>query len=81
MKNSHKDHFLICICGASPLEIFWIKRGLKKRTECREGSAIYLLGAYLNQDVLLVQSGIGGKNIRGALRDLPLKSDIDFFEA
>jgi nucleoside phosphorylase len=76
MKNAHRNPLLICICGASPLEILWIKRGLNKRAEWREGSALYRFGTYLDQKVLLIQSGIGGKNIRRALRDLPLKYDI-----
>lgn len=76
MKNILRNPFLICICGASPLEILWIKRGLNIKEERREGSALYRFGNYLDQKVLLVQSGIGGKNIRRALRDLPLKYDI-----
>ncbi|MGA1864203.1 MAG: hypothetical protein ACMUHX_04000 [bacterium] len=76
MKSLNVNPFLICICGASPLEIFWIKRGLKIKATWREGSALYLFGTYSGQKVLLVQSGIGGKNIRCALRDLPLKYDI-----
>lgn len=76
MQTTHKNPFLICICGASPLEILWIKRGLNKRAEWREGSKLYRFGTYLEQKVLLVQSGIGGKNIRSTLRDLPLKYDI-----
>jgi len=37
---------------------------------------LYQFGTYLNKKILLVQSGIGGKNIRRALRSLPLKYDI-----
>jgi nucleoside phosphorylase len=58
------------------LEILWIKRGLNIESEWKEGPAFFRFGTYLDQKVLLVQSGIGGKNIRGALRDLPLKYDI-----
>lgn len=76
MKSLRGNPFIICICGASPLEILWIKRGLKIKSEWGEGSVIYRFGTYSDQKVLLVQSGIGGKNIRRALCELPLKYDI-----
>lgn len=76
MKNINTGIISICICGATPQEIFWIKRGLTGKTEWREGPSKYHFGTYMGQKTLLVQSGIGGKNIRRALRNLPSRLRI-----
>lgn len=66
-----KDPGLICICGATPLETLWLKRGLTGHIKWKEGPAWYQIGQYMGERVILVQSGIGGKNIRRALQNLP----------
>ncbi|MBN2372764.1 hypothetical protein JXL19_03095 [bacterium] len=67
---------VICICGATPQEIFWIKRGLIGKTIWEKGRSIYYYGSYMGKRALLVQSGIGGKNIRRSLRNLPKELKI-----
>ena len=67
---------MICICGATPLEIYWLKKGMTKKAEWRAGSAQYYLGLYSNQKILLIQTGIGGKNLRHAIKGVFPHYDI-----
>jgi len=69
-KEGHDSNKMIGICSATPLEIYWIKKELTKVTEWGTGSARFFQGVYLDQKILLIQSGIGRKNIRRALKGL-----------
>jgi len=62
---------MICICGATNLEIHWIRKVLIREEEWAQGSALYLQGSYQGKRILLIRSGIGAKNIRRALRHIP----------
>jgi nucleoside phosphorylase len=62
---------MICICGATHLETHWIRKALIREEEWGQGPALYLQGSYQGKSILLIRSGIGGKNIRRALRHIP----------
>lgn len=62
---------MICICGATPIETFWINKGICGKREWAIGSARFVKGTYLKHPVLLVQSGIGRRNMHRALSNLP----------
>jgi nucleoside phosphorylase len=59
---------VICICGATHLEIHWIRKALIREEEWAQGSALYTQGSYQGKRILLIRTGVGAKNIRRALR-------------